>query len=152
MVAQIAGPALAADALERVDQVHAGAAVQARIATAVVDVLVAMSARVAGVACALSVAAASASARAWSALAAAAQTVVQQTEHGIVNGWFRAVFTLPVSGTVAVVVGLRVEALREILAGIWCAVIAIDFTLSAGVADRADALVCVDEIAALAAV
>lgn len=52
----------------------------------------------------------------------------------------------------AVIVGLRVEARRRVSARVRTAVIAIDLALVTGVADRADALVRVYEIAALATV
>lgn len=148
LIAEISGPALPTNALERVDEVHAGTAVQAGITSAVVDVLMAVNSRVARVADALA-SAAGTPARTGRALAAAAKTVIQQAELG--RG-FRAVLALPLGRAVAVVVSLGVEALGRVAAGIGTAVVPVDLALVAGVAYRADALVRVDEVAALAAV
>jgi hypothetical protein len=151
LVAEVAGPALPADALEGVDEVDAGAPVEAGIGPAVVDVLVAVHARVSRVADALA-SAAPAPARAGRPLAAAAEALVEEAQLGIVGRLLRAVLPLPLGGTVAVVVRLRIEALGEIPAGVGTAVVAVDLALVARVADGADALVGVDEVTALAAV
>ena len=57
MIAKITSPSFSADALERVDQIDASTTVEARLAPAIVDVLVTVNARVSGVADASSVSA-----------------------------------------------------------------------------------------------
>lgn len=151
MVAEVPAPALPANALERIDQVDARAAVQAGIAAAVVDVLVAVRAGVARVAD-TSAAVAAAPAAARRALAAAAELLVRHAELEIVRGRLRTVLALPLFRAVAVVVGLRVEARRRVAARVRAAVVPVDLALVAGEADRAHALVRVHEITALAAV
>jgi len=152
LVAQIAAPALSADALERVDQVDARAAVQARIAAAVVDVLVAMRAGVAWIADASTPAASTPSPTRRALAAAADLSVVDRAELQIVQRRLRTVFTLPLRRAVAVVLGLRVEAGCRVVAGIRAAMVAIDLALVAGEAHRTHALVRVHQVAAFAAV
>lgn len=152
MVAEIAAPALPADALERVNQIDARTAVQAGIATAVVDVFVAVRAGVARIADASATAASTPAAARGTLAATADLLVVHHAELQAVQRWLRAVLTLPLYRAVAVVLGLRVEARRRIVTGIRAAVIAIDLALVTGEAYRAHALVRVHEVAALAAV
>lgn len=152
LITKIPAPALSANALEGIEQVDARAAVQAGIAAAVVDVLVAVHAGVARIADA-SAAAAPAFTAARSTLAAAARLpVVQRAELRIMRGRLRAISTLPLCRAMAVVIGLRVETRRRITARIWAAMIAIDLALVAGEAHRAHALVSVHQIAAFTAV
>lgn len=152
LVTKIPAPALSANALERVKQIDARAAVQAGVAAAVVDVLVAVHAGVARIADA-SAAATPALTTARGALAAAARlAVVQRAELRIMRGRLRAVSPLPLCRAVAIVVGLRVETRRGIAARVRAAVIAIDLALVAGEAHRAHALVGVHQIPAFAAV
>lgn len=112
MVTKIPAPALSANALERVKQINARAAVQAGIAAAVVDVLMAVHAGIARIADA-SAAATSALTAARSALATAARlTVVQRAELWIMRDRLRAVSALPLCRAVTIVVGLCVETRR----------------------------------------
>lgn len=151
LVTKIPAPAFPADALEGVDQVDAGAAVQTGVAVTVVDVFVAVHAGVARVAGAPA-ADAAAPAATRSAFAAAAELLVRHAELGVVRGRLRAVLALPGPPAVAVVVGLRLEAGRRVAARVRGAVVAVDLTLEAGEADRAHALVRVHQVPALAAV
>lgn len=151
LIAKIAGPTLSADTLEGIDEVDAGAPVEAGIDAAVVDVLVAVDPRVARIADTLA-GAASAPSSARRPLVAAAEAVVEQTHLVIVRGRLGAILALPLGGAVTVVVGLSVEALGRVATGIGTAVVAIDLALEASIADRADALVGVDEVSAFAAV
>jgi len=152
LIAEIAAPALPADALERVDQIHARAAVQTGIAAAVVDVLVAMRAGIARIADTSAPAASTPSPTRRALAAAADLSVVHRAELQIVQRRLRTVFTLPLRRAVAVVFGLRVEARCRVVAGIRAAVVAIDLALVAGEAYRTHAFVRVHQIAALATV
>ena len=143
MVTKISTPALSTDALERVKQINACAAVQAGISAAIVDVLMAMYASVARITDA-SAAAASALTAAWSTFAAAARLpIVQYTELRIIQGRLRAISTLPLCWTVTVIVGLRIETWCRIATWIRTAMIAIDFALVASEAHRTHAFVSV---------
>lgn len=84
--------------------------------------------------------------------AAARLPVVQRAELRIMRGQLRAISTLPLCRAVAIVVSLRVETRRRIVAGIWAAMIAIDLTLVPGKAHWAHTFVSVHQIAAFAAV
>lgn len=150
MVAEVSGPALSADALEGIYEVDTGPAVQTGAATAVVDVLVTVYTRVPGVADALA-STAPAPARARLALATAAQTVVQESVERVMSR-LGAVLALPLARTVAVVVGLGVEALSTISTGVGAAVVPVDLALDSGVTHGADALVGVHHVPALAPV
>lgn len=152
LIAKISAPTLSTDALKRVEQIDACAAVQAGIAAAVIDVLMAMHASVAWIADA-SAAAASAFTAAGGALAATARLhIVQCSELQIMQGRFRAISTLPLCRAMAVVISLRIETWCRITAWIWAAMITIDLALIASEAHWAHALVSVDQIAAFAAV
>lgn len=153
LIAKIPAPTFPTDALERIKQINACAAIQAGVAAAVVDVLVAVHASVTGIADA-STAAASAFTATWGALAAAAVLLVVRHAEllRIIRGRIRTVFALPLYRTVAIIVGLRVETWRRVAARIWAAVIAIDFALVAGEAHGTHALVSVYQIPALAAI
>lgn len=151
MVTKISTPALPTDALERVKQVNARTAVQAGIAAAIVDILMAMYAGVARIANA-SAATTSALTAAWSTFAAAARLLVVHTELRIIQGRLRAISALPLCWAVTVVVSLRIKTWCRIATRIRTAMIAIDFALVASEANRAHALVSVHQIAAIAAV
>lgn len=149
MVAQIPGPALPADALKRIDEVHASSPVQARVAIAVVDIFVTVYTRVTGIAYALAPAA-FAPAPARHALTAAAKSVL--TVLAVVGLRLRAVPALPIGRAMAVVVHVRLVARGRVPAGVGVAVVPVDFALVARVAHRTDALVLVDEVATFAPV
>ena len=151
MITEITSPPFPADTLERIDEIDAGAAVQARIAPAVVDVLVAVHPCVARVADTLAIVTFT-PATAWRTLGPAVQTIVRQAELRIVCSGFRAVLALPVGRTVTVVIRLRVEALGVVAARIRTAMVAIDLALGASVSHGTDALVGVYEVTTLAAV
>lgn len=76
LIAQIPAPTFPADTLKRINEIDAGTAVQTRIPTAIVDVLVTVHAGISRVADAF-VAAASTSATARRSLAAATQLIVR---------------------------------------------------------------------------
>lgn len=100
-----------------------------------------------------STAAASASAAAGGALAAAAaRFLVHDAELGIVRGGLGTILPLPLFRAVTIVIGLCVEAGRGVPARIRAAVVSVDLALITGETDRADALVSVHQISALAAV
>ena len=99
-----------------------------------------------------SAAAAFAPAAAGRPLAPAPDLLVHDAQLRIVGRRLGAVLPLPLLGTVAVVVRLGVEARRGVPAGIRAAVVPVDLTLIASEADRADALVSVHQIPALAPV
>lgn len=151
MIAQISSPSLPADTLERVNQIDARAAVQARTTSAVVDVLVAVHPCVSRIAN-TSTAAASASASARRAFATAARLFVHDAKLWIVGCRLRTVLPLPLFWTVAIVVRLRVEAWRGISAWIRAAVIPVDLALISGETDWTHALVRVHQVSAFSAV
>lgn len=151
MIAQISGPSLSTDTLERVNQIDTRATVQTRITPAIVDVLVTMHPCIPGVTNA-SATAASASAAAWCPLTPAPGLLVHHAELRIMGGWLGTILPLPLLRTVAVVICLRVETRRRISARVRAAMILVDLALVSGETDRTYALVRVHQISALATV
>lgn len=151
LIAQISSPSLSTDTLERVNQIDTRATVQTRITPAIVDVLVTMHPRIPGVTNA-SATAASASAAAWCSLTPAPGLLVHHAELRIMGGWLGTILPLPLFRTVAVVICLRVETRRRISAWVRAAMILVDLALVSGETDRADALVRVHQVSALATV
>lgn len=151
LIAQISGPSLSTDTLERVNQIDTRATVQTRITPAIVDVLVTMHPCIPGVTNA-SATAASASAAAWCPLTPAPGLLVHHAELRIMGGWLGTILPLPLLRTVAVVICLRVETRRRISARVRAAMILVDLALVSGETDRTYALVSVHQISALATV
>lgn len=151
MIAQISGPSLSTDTLERVNQIDTRATVQTRITPAIVDVLVTVHPCIPGVTNA-SATAASTPAAAWCALAAAPGLLVHHAELRIMGGWLGTILPLPLFRTVAVVICLRIETRRGISARVRAAMILVDLALISGETDRTNALVRVHQVSAFAAV
>lgn len=85
-------------------------------------------------------------------LASTSSFLVHDAELWVLRGRFRTILSLPLFGTVTIVVGLSVEAGRGVSAGVRAAVIPVDLALITGETDGANALVSVHQVPALAAV
>jgi len=152
LVTKIPAPALPANALKRVKQIDARTVVEAGIAAAVVDVLMAVYAGITRITDASATATPALTAARGALASAARLSVVQSTELRIVRDQFRAISALPLCRAVTIIVGLRVETWCRIAAWIWAAMIANDLALVAGEAHGAHALISVHQIATFAAV
>lgn len=110
-------------------------------------------ARVTGIADASATAASAFTATRGALATAAVLLVVRHSELlRIIRGRIRTVLALPLYRTVAIIIGLRVEARRRVAARIRAAMIAVDLALIAGEAHGTHALVSVHQIPALATI
>lgn len=153
LIAKVPAPTLSTGALEGIKHIDARAAIQTRIVTTVVNVLVAMHASITRIADA-SAAAASTFSATWCTFAAATVLLVVHYAEllRVMRDRIRTVLALPLYRAMAIIVGLRVEARRRVAAWIRTAVITIDLALVASKAHRTYALVSVHQISAFSAV